>query len=133
VPQVVSVGALDMVNFHGMDSVPAPFRSRKLHRHNENVTLMRTTPEENRRIGEDLGRKVAAARSPTVVFLPRRGLSAIDRDGQPFHDPEARRALYESIRRHAGAVPIEELDLHINDAPFAEAVARKLIELMKGR
>lgn len=133
VPQVVSVGALDMANFHGIDSVPPQFKNRKLHRHNANVTLMRTTPEENRRIGEDLGRKVAAAKSPTVVFLPLKGLSAIDREGQPFDDPEARRELYAAIRRTAGQVPIVELDHHINDAAFAEAAARKLIELMKAR
>lgn len=131
VPQLVSVGALDMANFHGIDSVPERFRARKLHRHNANVTLMRTTPEENRRIGADLGRKVSSAKGPTAVLLPRRGVSAIDREGQPFDDPQARAALFDAIRENAGAVPVRELDLHINDPEFAETCASTLLELLR--
>jgi len=133
VPQVVSVGATDMVNFWAMDTVPPQFRQRRLHRHNANVTLMRTTPEENARIGEDLGRKVAQARGPAVIVLPRRGVSAIDRCGQPFDDPDARRALFAAIRRTCGTVPVIETDQHLNDPEFAEAAALKLLELMRRR
>lgn len=131
VPQVVSVGALDMVNFWAMETVPQQFRTRKLHRHNANVTLMRTTPEENARLGEDLGAKVAASRGPAVVMLPRQGVSGIDRAGQPFDDPRARESLFAAIRRTCGNTPVVEMDNHINDPEFAEAAARKLIEMMK--
>ena len=129
-PQVVSVGATDMVNFHGMDSVPEPFRGRRLYRHNENVTLMRTTPEECRRIGADLGSKLAASRGPARILLPARGVSAIDRVDQPFDDAGARGALFAAVREHAGPVAVSELDLHINDAAFAEAAAGDLLELI---
>jgi uncharacterized protein (UPF0261 family) len=131
IPQVVSVGALDMVNFYAPESVPAKFKDRRFHRHNANVTLMRTTPEENARIGGDIARKLAAAKGPAAVLLPGRGLSAIDREGQPFNDPEARRALYDAIRAGAGPVEVAELDCHLNDREFAEAAARKLLDLVK--
>ena len=132
VPQVVSVGATDMVNFYGPETVPAAFKGRKLYPHNPVVTLMRTTPEENARIGEDLGRKCAAAKGPTSILLPLKGVSAIDAAGQPFDDPEARKALYGAIRSSAKGVEILELDQHINDPEFAEAAAAKLLNLMKG-
>jgi len=130
VPQVVSVGALDMVNFLAFESVPARFAGRRFHRHNANVTLMRTTAEENAALGRELGEKVAGARGPAEILLPRQGVSAIDRAGQPFDDPAARAALFAAIRAHAGAVPVRELDLHVNDAAFAEALARSLLERM---
>lgn len=130
VPQVVSVGATDMVNFHTPDSVPERFAGRTFHRHNPSVTLMRTTPEENERIGTDIGRKLAAAGGPVAIMLPGRGVSAIDRQGQPFDDPAARRALFTAISRAAPQVETIELDLHINDAEFALAAAAKLLELM---
>ncbi len=133
IPQVVSVGAQDMVNFYAPETVPAKFQGRKFYRHNPQVTLMRTTPEENARIGADLGAKVARARGPAAILLPRRGVSAYDREGQPFDDPAARRALFEAIRAHAGGVEVAELDLHINDPEFADAAAEKLLELMRKR
>jgi uncharacterized protein (UPF0261 family) len=132
VPQVVSVGATDMVNFYARTSVPARFQHRQLHAHNAHVTLMRTTVEENERIGAEIGRKVAASRGPIAVFLPGRGVSALDAVGQPFCDPVARQALFDSLTRAAGSVAVVELDLHINDREFAEAAARRLIELMHG-
>ena len=131
VPQVVSVGAIDMVNFYAPDTVPAKYKGRKFYPHNPVVTLMRTTPEENGRIGADLGSKVAAARGPKAILLPKKGLSAIDAAGQPFDDPEARQALYAAIREHAKGVEILELDNHINDPEFADAAVRKLLELMQ--
>jgi uncharacterized protein (UPF0261 family) len=130
VPQVVSVGATDIVNFHGRESVPARFAGRRLHHHNANVTLMRTTPEESAAIGADIGAKLAAARGPTAVLLPARGVSAIDRAGQPFDDPAARAALAAALRASCGRVEVTELDLHVNDAAFAEAAARRLLALM---
>jgi len=129
IPQVVSTGALDMANFYGPESVPAKFKDRLFYRHNANVTLMRTTPEENARIGADMARKLSAAKGPTAVLLPKRGVSAIDQAGQPFDDPKARKALHDAIK--AGVPGAEELDLHVNDPEFADAAARKLLELMK--
>lgn len=130
VPQVVSTGALDMVNFFAPDTVPARYAGRLLYRHNAVVTLMRTTPEECARIGAGMAAKLAAAKGPTAVLLPGRGVSAIDREGQPFWDPAARRALHDAIRAGSGPVRVEELDLHINDSAFAEAAARTLLALM---
>jgi len=130
VPQVVSVGATDMVNFHGIDTVPDPFRDRNLYRHNENVTLMRTTIEECRRIGEDVGRKIASGKGRRAILLPARGVSAIDQKGQPFDDPAARTALFEAVKQAAGDVEVIEIDRHINDSEFATAAAERLIELM---
>ena len=129
IPQVVSTGALDMANFYGPESVPPQFKDRLFYRHNAHVTLMRTTPEENARIGADMARKLSAAKGPTAVLLPKRGVSAIDKEGQPFDDPKARKALHDAIK--AGVRGAEELDLHVNDPEFADAAARKLLELMK--
>ena len=81
VPQIVSTGAVDMVNFYGPDTVPAQFRDRRFYRHNANVTLMRTTVEENAAIGADIARKLSQATGPVAVVLPGRGVSAIDREG----------------------------------------------------
>lgn len=131
VPQVVSVGALDMVNFWAPETIPERFRDRKFHRHNPSITLMRTTVEENRQLGEEIGRKVAQARGPAAVMLPLCGVSAIDRAGQPFDDPTARTALFDGIRRTHADIELVELDNHINDATFAEAAAGKLLKLMQ--
>jgi uncharacterized protein (UPF0261 family) len=131
IPQVVSTGALDMANFYAPESVPAKFKGRIFYKHNPNVTLMRTTPEEMARIGADIARKLSSAEGPVSVLLPARGVSAIDKEGQPFDDPVARRTLHDAIRSGAHGVDVAELDLHINDREFADAAARKLIELMK--
>lgn len=131
VPQVISVGALDMVNFGPVPTVPEKFKSRKFHVHNPSVTLMRTTPEENARLGEEVGRKVAASTGPACILLPLQGVSAIDRAGQSFDDPVARAALFDGIRRTHGSVELIELDNHINDEAFAVACAGKLLELIR--
>jgi len=131
VPQVVSTGAVDMVNFYAPESVPPAFKARTFYRHNANVTLMRTTVSENAAIGAGIARKLAAATGPVVVLLPSRGVSAIDREGQPFDDPEARRALHDAIRAGLPHGDVRELDLHVNDAAFADAAANALIALMR--
>ena len=130
VPQVISVGALDMVNFGAPDTVPEKFTSRKFYQHNATVTVMRTTVDENRELGEEIGRKAAAATGPTVIVIPLNGVSAIDQTGKPFDDPAARHALCEGVRATHGAVELFELDCHINDAEFAEAAARRLLNLL---
>jgi uncharacterized protein (UPF0261 family) len=133
VPQVVSTGASDMVNFYAPSSIPEKFAGRLFYQHNANVTLMRTTVAENAAIGADIANKLAKATGPVSVLLPARGVSAIDREGQPFDDPAARRALHEAIK--AGLPPdrVVELDLHINDPEFAEAAARKLMEMINSQ
>jgi uncharacterized protein (UPF0261 family) len=131
VPQVVSLGALDMVNFGPRDSVPERFQQRRLYVHNPTVTLMRTTPEECAELGRRIGRKLSAARGPSVVFVPVRGVSMIDVQGQPFHDPDADRALIDALRETLDdTVEVHELDMDINDDRFAEAMARRLHELI---
>ncbi len=131
VPQVVSVGALDMVNFGPRATVPESFRARLFHEHNANVTLMRTTAEENAQLGAEIGRKLSAAVGPAAILLPLQGVSAIDREGQPFNDPPVRAALFEAIRAHAEGIEVVELECHINDAAFAEAAANRLLKMLR--
>jgi len=129
IPQVVSCGALDMVNFGPIDTVPAKFHGRKLHVHNPSVTLMRTTAEECARLGEIIAEKLNAATGPTTLMLPLCGVSALDAPGQPFDDPEADAALFDAIRRTIGpSVTLVEVEHHINDPEFAHAVADRLLE-----
>lgn len=130
VPQVISVGALDMVNFGPRETVPEKFQSRQFYIHNATVTLMRTTPEENRQLGEEVGHKADAAQGPVAILLPLRGVSAIDADGKPFDDPAARQALFAGVRSTKGNVEVIELDSHINDVSFAEAAATKLLAML---
>lgn len=124
IPQAISLGALDMVNFGPRDTVPEQFKDRRFHQHNATVTLMRTTPEENDLLGKEIAEKACAASGPTAIFVPLRGVSAIDREGQPFWWPEADQALFQSLRNWISpSVELIELDLHINDPAFAETVA----------
>ncbi|MGE3315153.1 MAG: Tm-1-like ATP-binding domain-containing protein [Planctomycetaceae bacterium] len=133
IPQVISVGATDMVNFGTRESVPDKFRDRLFYQHNATVTLMRTTPEENAKLGEEIGRKAAAGSGPVSILLPLKGVSAIDREGQTFDDPAARTALFNSIRKNHGQAELIELDQHINDAEFADRAAKRLIEMLRTR
>jgi uncharacterized protein (UPF0261 family)/ABC-type branched-subunit amino acid transport system ATPase component len=124
-PYVGSCGALDMVNFGGWDTVPERFRARKLYRHNPTVTLMRTTVDENRLIGEFIATKLNAMAGPVRFLIPEGGVSAIDKPGQPFHDPEADRVLFTTIEQHFRAGPQRKLlrvPHHINDDAFADAL-----------
>ncbi|MFQ5731954.1 MAG: Tm-1-like ATP-binding domain-containing protein [Planctomycetaceae bacterium] len=130
VPQVISVGATDMVNFGPRATVPERFADRRFHVHNANVTLMRTTVEENRRLGGEIARKAAASLGATAILLPLQGVSAIDKLGEPFDDPAARDALFEAIRENRGGAELLELDLHINDFAFADAAAKTLLEML---
>ena len=132
IPQVISVGALDMVNFGPMDTVPEKFRNRRLHAHNSNVTLMRTTPEENALLGKEIALKANAAKGATAIIFPLRGISALDALGKPFWWPEANHALKESLKLGLNPdVEYIEMDLHINDTAFGEACALKLINYLK--
>jgi len=132
IPQVVSVGALDMVNFGPMDTVPERFKDRNLYVHNPITTLMRTTAEENTELGHRLAHRLNAATGPTSLFLPLRGVSAIDREGAPFCDEAADRALFGAIRSELDTQRIElvEMDTDVNDDRFADAMADRLHQLI---
>ena len=120
-----------MVNFGPRATVPEKFRDRRFYQHNPNVTLMRTTPEENDKLGKEIAQKASAAKGPTAVLVPLRGVSAIDAEGQPFWWPEADAALFQSLRNWMSpGVELIELDMHINDPPFAAAAAGKLLEYL---
>jgi uncharacterized protein (UPF0261 family) len=129
-PQVVSLGALDMVNFGPRATVPAQFEQRTLYVHNPTVTLMRTSPEECRELGRQVGRKLSAATGPTALFVPLKGVSMIAVEGQPFHDPAADDALLSGLAETIGDVEVHRLDLDINDERFAVAMADRLAEMI---
>ena len=130
IPQVISVGALDMVNFGAPETVPQEFADRLFYQHNPVVTLMRTSVSECRQLGKEVGRKVAMSNGPAEVLFPRQGVSAIDAEGQAFEDQEARMALLEGLKSTCGAARMEVMDAHINDPEFAQAAAQRLLSLM---
>jgi uncharacterized protein (UPF0261 family) len=133
VPQVVSIGAVDMVNFGPRSTVPPKFERRKFYQHNQTVTLMRTTPEENAEIGRRIAERLRPAKGPVRVILPGRGVSLYAKEGGHFHDPEADERCRKAIREGlAGRFPVEELDVDINDPTFARACADALLELLRG-
>jgi uncharacterized protein (UPF0261 family) len=134
VPQVVSLGALDMVNFGARDSVPPKFEDRNLYVHNPSVTLMRTTPEECAELGRRIAGKLAAATGPTSLFVPLGGVSMIDAEGQPFHDPDADAALFDAVREglEGSSVELIELEHNVNDDEFADAMVDKLDAYLGG-
>jgi uncharacterized protein (UPF0261 family) len=133
VPQVVSTGALDMVNFGPIDSVPKEFKDRNLYKHNPTVTLMRTTAAENKKLAEIIAEKLNKAESKTALFLPLKGVSMIDAEGQPFYGPDEDKILFETLRKNIDLEKVEiiEKDLHINDEEYALALAKKMIELIE--
>lgn len=135
VPYVGSCGALDMVNFGARDTVPEKFADRKLHVHNSNVTLMRTTVEENTAFGEFIAEKLNAMNGPVRFLIPEGGVSMIDAPDQPFHDPEASEALFVAIE--AGVEQTENrvvvrVPHNINDPEFAEAVLAHFAAVTQG-
>jgi uncharacterized protein (UPF0261 family) len=134
VPQVVSPGAIDMVNFGPMDSVPERFRHRQLYAHNPNVTLMRTTVEECAALGRITAEKLNAAKGPVTFVMPLRGVSAIDAPGKPFYSPEADAAYLQALRRYLNPnVSLIEADAHINDERFAVELVTRLLECIGHR
>ena len=129
IPQVVSTGALDMVNFGPRDTVPEAFEGRQFHVHNPQVTLMRTTPEENAELGGIIARKLNAATGPTAIALPLAGVSMLDVEGEPFYDPGADAALFDAIRDEIDErIELIEMDTDINDEAFAD----RLVDTLDG-
>jgi uncharacterized protein (UPF0261 family) len=132
VPQVVSLGALDMVNFGPRETVPPEFEGRNLYVHNPTITLMRTTPDECAELGRTIGRKLSGATGPTVLFVPLKGVSMIAVEGQVFHDPEADAALLAGLHETLGdSVEVHEVETDINDPDFAVTMADRLHELIR--
>ena len=128
IPQVVCPGAIDMVNFGPVETVPTQFRSRNLYIHNPSVTLMRTTPEECAEIGRITATRLNRANGPVTILIPLQGVSAIDKIGGPFYLPEALDAYRGALRSSlSSAIRVIELDAHINDEGFAAAAADLLI------
>ena len=124
VPRVVSLGALDMVNFGPLNTVPDRYRTRQLYRHNAAVTLMRTDAGECAALGRLLAARLNEATAPVALLVPRLGVSAIDAEGQPFFEPEADAALFEAVLDAvAPDVEVHDLPLHLNDPEFADAAA----------
>src|SRR5262249_18353482 len=134
VPYVLSLGALDMVNFGAIETVPELFRDRLLHVHNAQVTLMRTRPEENRRAARWIAAKLNRASAPFRMLIPTHGISALDAPGQPFHDPQADAALFDELESAVARSPersIRRLPLHINDCAFAQALVGEFLSLYR--
>ena len=131
IPQIVSAGALDMVNFGAPETIPAKYADRIFYRHNPLVTLMRTTIEENAALGKTIAEKLNKATGPTVFMIPGRGVSLIDVEGKPFHDPAADAALFGALKSNlAENVKLVELDTDINDEAFAVMAATLLLEYL---
>lgn len=131
IPQVIAPGCLDMVNFWAPATIPAHYQGRRFYHWNPNVTLMRTTPEENEKIGRILAEKANLSIAPVAFFLPLRGVSILDSPGGEFWWPEANEALFRGIKQHLRAdIPVYELDHNINDEAFATAVTNKLLEFL---
>ncbi|RWA06201.1 hypothetical protein EKO27_g8907 [Xylaria grammica] len=136
VPQIVSVGALDIVNFGPKDTVPEKFQCRNLFEHNPSVTLVRTSPEECKELGRRLANRLRSnCTSPnrTEVWLPLKGISAVAIEGQAYYDRTADDALFSAIRQglDGSSIAVKEIDTDINDPAFAESVAHRLAELIE--
>ncbi|MDH7472700.1 MAG: Tm-1-like ATP-binding domain-containing protein [Anaerolineae bacterium] len=131
VPQIIVPGCLDMVNFWAPETVPEKYKGRLFYQWNPNVTLMRTTPEENAELGRILAEKANKSTGPVAFFLPLKGVSMLDAPGKEFWWPEADRALYDAIKKHLRSdIPVYEMDNNINDDEFADAVANKMLEFL---
>jgi uncharacterized protein (UPF0261 family) len=134
IPAVFSTGALDMVNFGAIDTVPAQFKNRNLYKHNPHATLMRTTRDENVAMGKWIAEKMNACEGPVRFLIPEKGVSAIDAPGKPFHDPEADAALFETLEktiRPTARRRVVRLPHHINDAAFANAAVEHFREIAR--
>ncbi len=125
----MSLGALDMVNFGGIDTVPPEFKNRNLRVHNPEVTLMRTSAEENRMFANWIADKVNQSTAPMTLLIPEGGVSMLDAPGQPFHDPEADQALFDALEESIQQTEVRRIvrtPHHINDPEFSRALLNAL-------
>jgi uncharacterized protein (UPF0261 family)/ABC-type branched-subunit amino acid transport system ATPase component len=133
IPYVGSCGALDMVNFEALDTVPQKFKDRNLYQHNPQVTLMRTNAAENQAIGRFIAAKLNQMEGPVRFLLPLKGVSLIDDLGKPFHDPAADRMLFDTLESEFRPAPnrrLIKLDLNINDPAFAKALVDHFLDII---
>ena len=131
IPQVIAPGCVDMANFWARDTVPIKYDNRRFYQWAPNVTLMRTTPEENTEIGRFLAEKANMSSGPVAFFLPLQGVSMMDAPDKEFWLPEANQALFDAIKDNLKAgIPVYELDCNINDDEFADALANKMLEFL---
>ena len=129
-PAVIAPGCLDIVNFWGPETIPEKYRGRRIYQHNANTMLVRTDPEENAKLGEIIAGKLNQSVGPVAVYLPLRGISVISSPGGPYHWPEADAALFDALHKHLRKdIPLNELDLNINDPEFARAMAEGLLAM----
>ena len=134
VPAIVTPGCLDMVNFGPPDTVPDKFAGRRFYQHNPQVTLMRTTADECRQLGELIAARLNASRGPVTVLLPLKGISVISAPGGAFHDPAADQALFDSLKANLRKdIEVREINSNINDALFAEACVQALLKNVAAR
>ena len=134
IPYVGSCGAVDMVNFGAMGTVPAHYRDRNLYVHNPQITLMRTTPEENHRIGRWIGERLNLCEGPVRFLLPLDGVSLLDAEEQPFHDPEADAALFDALERTVLQTERRQLirvPAAVNDPVFVDALLDHFNDVME--
>lgn len=132
-PSIITPGCLDMVNFGERATVPPQYEGRTFYIHNPQVTLMRTSAAECTELGRILAEKANASTGPVSVLLPLRAISVISAVGKPFHDAEADRALFDSIRKHLRSdIPLIEMDCEINDPAFSTACVKALLGQMAG-
>jgi uncharacterized protein (UPF0261 family) len=132
-PYVGSCGALDMVNFGPMATVPERYRGRNLYEHNPQVTLMRTTAEENERMGRWIGERLNRMDGPVRFLIPEGGVSLLDQPGRPFHDPAADAALFRALDTTVRQTPrrrLIRLPHNVNDPEFAEALVKNFLEIV---
>ena len=125
IPYVMSLGALDMVNFGARETVPAQFADRRFLVHNPQVTLMRTTVEENRQMAQWIATKVNQSTAPVEILIPEKGISLLDAEGEAFYDPTADQCLFETLEQEIEQTEtrrITRTPFHINDAAFADAL-----------
>jgi uncharacterized protein (UPF0261 family) len=132
-PQVVVPGCIDMANFWALDTVPERYQERNLYEWNPNVTLLRTDAEENAQMGRIFAEKLNQAAGPVAVFVPLKGVSMLDSEGEPFWDPEANRAFRDALKEDLrDDIPVYEMDYNINDPEFVDALSGKLLEFLGG-
>jgi len=134
IPQVIVPGCVDMVNFGGMDTVPEKYKDRRFYQWNPNVTLMRTTPEENSEMGRIFAEKANASTGPVVFMLPLKGVSMLDPEGEIFYWPEANQAIFDAIKQNVRSdIPVIEMDMGINDPAFADRAVQELLSMLQAK
>jgi uncharacterized protein (UPF0261 family) len=132
IPQIVAPGCIDMANFWARETVPEQYDDRRFYQWAQNITLMRTTPEDNAAIGRILAEKANRSSGPVAFFLPLKGVSMLDAPEKEFWWPEADQALFDAIKGNLKPeIPVYELDCNINDDEFADAMANKMLEFLK--